>query len=432
MTQMENDPSSDSSAPPSRVGLSPSSSDREQKKLWFDYIRTLNERRLQSAQRSGFTTYLLLAALAGIAYRFIPRLPSFLRIPGNGGAATAFFLLEIDLLCFGRIAASVLAVYCAQGMEYRIIPEHRRRVTQIGTVILILLNAILALAHVLTIWRFSFTSSPWTQRGLTVLGLYWILNVGALIWKEARKIKKSLAHKIPIPRFHAMQFEPNLLTSSVIFAFTSLLALVSGVSLVLYFRSFLTDWIQPWKAASVSLGFISLSLYMLNRWGLSIGENNYLELERDILLQDLSVEEIRTTFVKQLIGLDASQWLDGSLSELKASNEVLERTYESGRKQLQEIQGIDATYSAERFSRADKLLDELDKQRNKHKLLLGQFKFRLELFFDTYLGPKERRALAQWKLEFSAISDESVRIAKDLSSLISELQALVKNLKETH
>lgn len=428
---MEKDPSPESLAPPAGTGFGPSSSDREQKKIWFDYIRTLNERRLQSAQRSGFTTYLLLAALAGIAYRFIPRLPSFLKTPGSVRAAATFFLLEIDLLCFAGYALFVLAAYCAEGMEYRIIPEHRRRTTQIGIAILIVLMATLAVAHVLIIWRFS-VASPWVRRGLTVLGLYWISNVISVIWKEARKIKKSLANKVLIPRFSALEFEPNLLMSSLLTAVTGLLAVVSGASLVFYFRSFSTDWTEPWKAASVSLGFILLSLYMLNRWGLSIGGNNYLELERDILLQDLSVEEIRTTFLKQLIGLDASQWLDGLLTELKMSNEELEKSYESGRKQLQEIQGIDAAYLAERLSRANKLIDELDKQTDKHKLQLEQLSFRLELFFDTYLGPKERQALAQSKRGFSAITDDSVRIVKDGRNLQSEIRAMVKNLKETH
>jgi hypothetical protein len=426
---MQKDSRSESLAPP--AGFGPSSSDREQKKIWFDYIRTLNERRLQSAQRSGFTTYLLLAALAGVAYRFIPRLPSFLKIPGSARAATTFFLLEADLFCFVGLALLAIAAYCREGTEYRIFPEHRRRVTQIGLVIIIVLMATFAVAHVLVVWRFSPASS-WVRRGLAVLGLYWVSNVISVSWKEVSKIKKSIANKVPIPRFSALAFEPNLLMTSIVSVAVGLLAVVSGASLILYSRSFSTDWTQPWKAASVSLGFILLSLYMLNRLSLSIGENSYLELERDILLKDLSVEEIRTTFVKQLVGLDASQWLDGLLTELKASNEQLEKSYKSGRKQLQEIQGINPTYLAERRSRTDDLVDELMKQIDKHKLGIDQFRFRLELFFDGYLRPKERQALDQWRLEFSAMADDSARIGKDGRNLVSEIRAMAENLKEPH
>lgn len=428
---MERDPTSGSLAQPSGADIGPSSSEGEQKKIWFDYIRTLNERRLQSAQRSGFTTYLLLAALVGLAYRFVPRLPSFLNTPGSVRAATAFFLLQADLLCFAGMALVVLASYCAEGTEFRIVPEHRRRATQIGLATLILLMASFAIVHVLVVWRFS-PASPWVRGGLTVLGLYWISNSISVTWKESRKVRKSRANKVPIPRFSALQFEPTLLLSSLVAAVSGLLAVVSGASLILYSISFPTDWTQPWKAASVSLGFILLSLYMLNRWGLSIGGNNYLELERDIVLRDLTVEEIRTTFVKQLVGLDASQWLEGLINQLKASNKELAESYESGRKQLQEIQGIDAAYSAERVSRANKLVEGLDKQTAKHALQLKQLTFRLELFFDTYLGPKERQALALWKQAFSTRVDDSARIVKDGGDLLSEVRALVKTLTGTH
>lgn len=418
-------------APLLGAGSGPSSSDKEDKKIWFDYIKTLNERRLQSAQRSGFSSYLLLVALAGIAYRFVPRLPSFMKTPGGVKEAAAFFLLETDFLYFALLVLATLTAYCAEGTENRIIPEHRRRVAQIFIAVAIVFVATLAVGHILVVWRFS-PSNLWVRRGLTLFGFYWILNIFVVVWKEVSKIRKSLANKIPIPRFTALQFEPTLLFSSVSTAIFGLLGGISGASLILYSRSLSPDWTQPWKAASVTLGFFVLSLYILNRWGLSIGEDNYLGLERDIILQDLSVDEIRTRFVEQLIGQDASQWLDGLLAELKASNESLEKFHGTARRQLQEIQGINPTYSAERLSRATKLVDELQKQTAKHKLQFGQFRFRLELFFDTYLGPKERQALSLWKREFSKTADDCLRIIEDGGKLVSEIRATVNNLNVTH
>lgn len=81
----------------------------------------------------------------------------------------------------------------------------------------------------------------------------------------------------------------------------------STLCLVLFAKTFPSDWTQPWKAASVGLAFSVLFVYMLSRWGSAVGHDGYLELEREIVLQDLSTDEIRRRFVKQLIGPDAAE-----------------------------------------------------------------------------------------------------------------------------
>jgi hypothetical protein len=426
---MTKDPHSGMSAAPLGPNLGPLSDEREQKRLWLDYIKTLNERRLQSAQRSGFTTYLVLAALAGVAYRFIPKLPSFLEIPGSVRSASTFLMLETDILFFAAGVLAMIATYCNQGMETRVIPEHRRRVTQFAVIILIFLVAVIAAGHLLVVWRLA-PSSPWVRRGLITLCVFWFANLLAVTWKEIRMIRKSVANRVPIPRFSALEIEPTLFHSFLGIAMFGLPGTVAGFSLVLYARSFSADWSLPWKAASTSLAFIGLAFYLLNRFALSIGQDSYFELERDVLLKDLSVEDIRTTFLRQFVGLDAAQWLDGLLSELKASNEDSKHSIELGRKQLSEIRGIDVTYLAERVSRAGKLVGERKIQNKKEKLQTGQLRFRLQLFFEIHLGPREREARAQWEQQFSAELDESVRISEDGTAFLSDVEALVKDLAE--
>jgi hypothetical protein len=64
---------------PSHSDDSPESFD--ERKLWFDYVKTLNERRLHSAQKSGLTAYGLLVLLGGLLYKFVPQVPLFLATP---------------------------------------------------------------------------------------------------------------------------------------------------------------------------------------------------------------------------------------------------------------------------------------------------------------------------------------------------------------
>jgi len=404
--------------------------DDRQKKLWFDYVKTLNERHLQAAQRSGVTNYLLFAVLAGLVFRYIPRLPSFLQTPAHLRAAVIFLVLQIDLLAFARVTLSVISLYCVQGIEYRAFPEHRRRVTQMMLGLLIFLMAGLATAHIVILWGINPTSQ-WIRRGLILFGTYWLLNTGLYVGKEAIKIQKSLKHKVPIPRFSALLHDPNNLPISLATTvFSALMALVATACLILYVRTFSNDWVQSWKAGSVAMAACLLLFYILNRAALAIGENSFLELERDIVLQNLEPEEIRTRFVNQLIGPDAAQWLDDVLAEFTASNEVRKKNHESSRKQLQEIRQIDVAYSAERKARIEKILKELDEVLDKHSQQLDQFRFRTKLFFEGYLGPKERKALEKWKLKFSAATEDATQISKDARDLISEIRAITDQMMD--
>jgi hypothetical protein len=403
--------------------------DDRQKKLWFDYVKTLNERHLQAAQRSGVTNYLLVTALAALLFRYLPHLSYFLQSPDYPKGAVIFFVLQTDFFAFVALALITVSLYCAQGIEHRVFPEHRRRVSQIILGVMLVLTTSLAVAHVSILWRIS-PASQWVRRGLILLATYWLLNTGVVAGKEGIKIRKSLKHKVPIPRFSAPLLEPTLLISLISGCIYGLMALVPAACLILYVKTLSTDWIEPWKAASVSLGFCFLVLYMLNRAAFTVGQNSYLELERDIVLQNLEVEEIRTRFVNQLIGPDAAQWLDDVLAEFTASNEVRKKNHESSRKQLQEIRQIDVAYSAERKARMEKVLKESHEVLDKHSQQLDQFRFRTKLFFEGYLGPKERKALEKWKLKFFAATEDATQISKDADDLISEIRAITDQMMD--
>jgi len=87
-------------------------------------------------------------------------------------------------------------------------------------------------------------------------------------------------------------------------------------------------------------------------------------------------------------------------------------------------------YSAERKARIEKILKELDKVLDKHSQQLDQFRFRTKLFFEGYLGPKERKALEKWKLKFSAATEDATQISKDARDLISEIRAITDQMMD--
>src|SRR5712691_3870501 len=97
----------------------PKPNDIDERKLWFDYIKTLNERQLHNSQRTGITTYVLVATLLGLVYRFGPQAPQFLIDYDKASVSATFFVFEAILfISVARIVIWLLA-YCRGASEFR-------------------------------------------------------------------------------------------------------------------------------------------------------------------------------------------------------------------------------------------------------------------------------------------------------------------------
>src|ERR1700758_1416379 len=103
----------------------------DERKLWFDYIKTLNERQLQRSQRSGITTYVLLATLLALLYRFGPQLPQFLSEPGNTTTGVTTFVLLAIVVSSALMAILAIGMYCAGDSEFRAAPRSEKTVTTV-------------------------------------------------------------------------------------------------------------------------------------------------------------------------------------------------------------------------------------------------------------------------------------------------------------
>jgi hypothetical protein len=397
----------------------------EQKRLWFEYIKTLNQRRSESAERVGLTSYLLFAVLAGMAYRFLPRLPVFLAKPGNVVAALTIFILESNIIIFVGMACSATAAYCTGGRECRFYPEHWRRATQLITLPASTL-AIAGLA-VAPIADLVVLANPrlWLKVTLAGLAIFWAASLAFSLWREIRAIWRSVRYRVPIPRSTALQIDASLGTTAAVDVTSGTFAVLCGFVVLIYSGSLSSGWTGPWKAASVALVFLVLSVEVMSRWVSSIGEANYLALERDLVLNDLSVDSIRRRFVEELIGLDAFQWLDHVLGELKGSNDKVGESYRWARALLQEIRELPPARSEERENKAKQLVDRLCNGIENRTIELGQFEFRLGLFVEEHLRPRDREALQRWLQDCHREAERARELTREGEAVTSECQALL-------
>ncbi len=335
----------------------------DERKLWLEYLKSLNQRRLQSAQRSGLTSYALLATLAGLLYKFTPSVPKFLAAHDKLHASFVIFVLEADALIFFLSFLGSLLQYCTIEWERRAIPETKKRIGFIASGVVY--SSILALAS-FQAWVGSRLDFPnrfvkWSVIIIAALLVAQVLVPGI---QETQKIRRARKHKIPAPRFTSTPLVPgsSALAASILLIGLSILTVAA---LIVFMMKLAIDWVVPLTAASVSLSCLIICEVLFLRTLVRMGEGTYDTLERDILLDRLGVEEIRARFIRLTLGPDVATWLDELLNGLKSSHEALSVQFEASRRSIQEISAINSQYTIERSSRARSCPERIVHRRGK-------------------------------------------------------------------
>lgn len=396
----------------------------DERKLWFDYIKTLNERRLQSAQRSGVTVYGLIVVLAAILYKFVPQVPQFLATPGIVRVTIVTLGLGLPVVGWYFAAFASVLFYCLGAIENRATPESLERVALVLAVLAGGVGLLLAGFEILLV--FAGTIFPVATRVLIVAYVVWLLaNIGAPIWYLRKRWAGPLAKQIglAIPRFlywPRPHWKAAMGGAIVYFS----LALWSTRVLIQQLRNSPVGWLQPLGAASIFCLVCVILIYMLVRSLRSITDGKCLDLERDILLEKLGPNEIKRAFLQYLAGPDMAQWFEGVLNDLREKDQILHSIYDEAQVKKNEISQINVEYVIERRSRAERLVERLQEginQRSSHfDLLLSQ----VESFIRSPITPREKEVLARMikELRIHHASD----ISTSANALCEEIKLLAK------
>ncbi len=385
---------------PSSAGTAPPTDDR---KLWLDYLKSLNERRLQASRNSGLTSYVLLAVLGGMLYQFIPRVPKIIANAADFTASQVVLALEANA---------------------RVAPETKRRILIVWRWLSTLILSVLVMFQ---IWVGTTANFPtrfvkWT---VLILGLWLAANLILAVRKQYKAIQRARAQKIPEPVFTASLFAPNW-ESLFALGFSLLIAILSLASLLIYLRRLQTDWTVPLGAASVFLTGFVICGALFNRVLNMASSGTYEALERDILLDQLDAKEIRARFIRHTLGPETSAWLDELLSSLKVEDDRMAKLCESARKRLEEANSIDLQYPAERKSRAKKILDELTSGIRGHKAQLENVQFQMEVFFQSHKTQREREALERWTSDLKVRTEDAKKIIQSARELLAQTNQLIE------
>ncbi|HEV2196094.1 MAG TPA: hypothetical protein VGR55_10965 [Candidatus Acidoferrum sp.] len=366
--------------------------ENDERKLWFEYVKVLNERQLQKAQRSGITTYVLVATVIGLLYRFGPHIPGFVSEPGNVRAGIAIFaLLEVAV---GSFFMSILGVelFCAGESEFRATPKSNEAVIP-----LVAATAVALAAAVITleVWTAMSTFSGVKLTKYVLLGhaVWLVVNVVTPIVLYRRRSKKAKDVKNPVPRFDLFRLPRSASLPGA--GLLLIWSVLGAVSLIRFLQTLPGFGIQALKAASLSLIVMAIVGYMILRSIASAVQQKFFALERDIVLNNMTAAEIRERYLWDLSGPDMAQWLDESLVALERKEDRLQHELDSSQAKIKEISGISKDYLAERKERATQTTEKLRKALLECLYQYDVLTFQSDVFVQSYRTPEENEALGK-------------------------------------
>ena len=331
------------------------SSEDAHRKLWFDYLTKLNDRNLQSARATGVTVWVLLGVAVAIVYRCVPLIPGFLSTENALKSAATIFLLELDAILHFLGTFAVLLYLCGLTPEGRLVPDSAKKLNWVSQCVAIFALTCFALAH---FWLGVHQIKPLGVRLVLLgFGLLWVTNVTLVIRGMVKKIQEGRKYKFRAPLFALPSAHnlPFLMTASVLLG-------VGALSGVLYYLRSLatvpTGWVLPLGAANHCIILVVIVWILFQRAGQYPRKNAYRQLERDVVLEQLGVGEIKARFIAQILGSSVGEWLRSLDEQYSQSEKRTERLAESFNDRISEIEQIPVTFFLERQGRAKKLLEE--------------------------------------------------------------------------
>jgi len=353
-----------------------------QRRFWFDYLSKLNDRQRQASQSTGITNWVLIVAAIGLAYGLISQVEQLNKFPKALEIASLIFVLQYDLVFFFGIAFLSLYLFSLGTLpQIRLCPDLERRRE------IVLFWSYTSLLIVITATHFCFS---WILAGpqfvkwyLLVSGVFLLINASLLFTKRVRRGIREKKSGIPLPRFTGYSWGPEWtpIAMAIFFPF----GCYAGAALLIQLRTASQSsmgWLLPLQAASQLTLLLATMCFLGERFLQSASREIYLQLERDIVLDDLSTEEIKRRFILQSLGPSISDWINGLAQELKEVSQKVQRMQESALCRIPEIEALDEAYAHERVGRAIEVKNNL---RTTHLELFRKIKsieIRLDQLFE--------------------------------------------------
>lgn len=394
------------------------------RKLWLDYLSKLTDRRSQETKESGATTWVLFGVAVAIVYKAVPRIPDVLSIPGMARTISSTLLLEFNAAFSIAVVLASLASYVLGDIETRLLPKSTERLHKVAIVSVTGVEFLVGVLQLLASrW---VTGAPWGKWALLVFGGFYLINSCAGVIRPIKTSRKAKSRGVPAPRFHVATLIRPIPTMYV----HLLLGTVAFLGLWQYLKLLAqtsTGWLVPLGASTYALTFFSILAVLFARTLNSSSRYAYQSLERAILVENLTAAEIRSRFMEQILGAGVRDWLREIVDGLKRAEEGLEKTVDSIKERIPEIEGIDAKNVEERKRKVAELSSQLVAAIDKRKESIKQDQFRLAEYFSSGNTGADMDILRVVQADLNEWLNRVKVRAADSAAVLARIQALAPN-----
>lgn len=388
---------------------------------YLEYIRVMHDRLAQQANQTGITTWAVLAAFVYVLWSSIPIYGKLSQIPDW---QPHFVILSAHLLAIVDIgyvlSTSLRGKSAITRFDYRVSQANTSKLYLIWT-ICFLTAGVTGLLSALALWFFPpldywhskvLGTNRWVFIGVFVLAMF-MFSYEALrrIWSD-------------YPNRTDFNLNPPASTKIAGFAI-SIFLLILFVSNIYYLgfsiRSIDAEKFEVIATAAVNFSIIIIATrFIVTLQSLPVSLDYLVKLERDIVLHDLSVEEIKNRLTQDYLGAELGGWLKQRVTKINVAFDELSLLMSTIDERLKEIDTLNPDLKYEIRGRVEVLINELGDRNAQLGKLIAPFNKWAESVISGPTDPYVRSLLSQALRDVKTKADNSQLTTQDTLKKLRE------------
>jgi hypothetical protein len=348
-------------------------------------------------------------------------------LPGAWRAGLVVFLLAADFALNAAFILGGVAAYVGAESTKRISPLSTRRATSLALIVAV--TFLLSISVMQVLLGHLYAGSSLVKHTMLFFGFLWAAVAVGGLNEQSKLIWRRWKLKSLVPDFSGVRTAPR----GIVFAWMLIVPPMTALSVVglvtelHVLRQTPLGWLTPLRAAIYSLLFLAVGFVLFGRFLNKHPRSVYYELERAILLENLTPAEIKHRFITHLLGPSLGEWVSSFNDDVEKAVESLKVTVDSIERRAADVETIESKFKIERGGRAKILFDELVEAVKRFDALLDTFIVSREEYLKaTAFGEEteyKKQTLVEWKSQNERMKAQTAAtrvLSERLSALMAE------------
>lgn len=389
------------------------------KDLWFQYLTTVNDRALNRQKASGITTWAVAGLIAVLCFRSLDQIPAIVASPSSMSLHAISLAVIMDLSLFAFLLMTILLSIGTTAVEVRLeskIDRAKKPAVYVpivaGFLSMAILNAISAVAaRGIGLVRWPFVIFAIFLALQVIFPFVLFLRSRWMTRKVTAELPRmSLSTPFDLPKSRAI----TLCTILIISVLGLAVSLVPVFQAVPHITAHSHITIIKW-AFQVS-AILFMSLLLCSRFVGLLSGHRLEELERRIVLENLSSVDIRNLYVREFLGPTIQEWIAETERELKRIHDELELRSKEAEQSFSDLASVDRTMTYEISGRKEAICKSLSVARKRYFDYSHELRQKIEYLLVQkafHAAPQLASQLADsWERQFEDINSRHNAICK--------------------